>query len=586
MKRMLSWVASLLLMWLWLPWHAAAQSSIDTLSFRLTGNNEGEVALLHWADLGSGISYDVYRHLPQEEGFQLLLTTDTVEVSDTIARSVCHDTVAYYVSAWRGDTFYLSNRIAMFFSDPNPTAACTLGLASVECVTQQLRLTWQPSPDGDVMGYVVHKGTNGSHQGSLWQPYDTVWGRENTSYLCHGLDLTAIHAFRLFAFDSCFQASPLTSPYQNMVMNATVAACSRHLDVQWTSYINMPSEVAAYEVLLQVDGGAWQTIATHTIHQPQQCSYELPAEAGAVRVAVRAVSGSGVDTAWSNMASLQLSGSSGIGYMTIDKATVSGDNGAVVLLAHVDSTYLTESYALYRAAPGASWTRCALLPFTGSGTLHYADRSASPSTTAYRYRIGVTDSCHNGETFSNEANNVLLVLDGDSSGDETVRLHWSSYDGWDEAASYELLRRSEGDSVWHSLGYGTGHDYTDDLTLIGNMEGALLYKVVAHGPDTLQSNTVRYAAEARVWVPNAFTPLRQPNALFCIQGRNIAAEGYELFLFSRTGQQLFHTTNRADCWDGTLLGKPLPQGAYVYLLTYRDAAGHTHHTTGTVLLLP
>lgn len=574
-----------ILLFLLLPAVAVSQQNTDTISFRLTANNENGVALLHWSDLGAGVSYDVYRHLPQETSFQLLLSTDTVEIYDTIARSVCHDTVIYYVTAWKHDTFCLSNRMSLFFDDPNPTTGCRLGLASVDRVSQRLVLTWQPSPDEDVMGYVIHKGTNGSRQGSLWMAYDTVYGKNNTRYVCSGLNLAEINAFRIYAFDSCFQASPLTSPYQNIVLHAEVPECSRQLSLRWTSYINMPSEVATYEVLVQQDEEAWQTIAVRNIHQTLDYSYELSAACRQAKVVVCAVSADLSDTAWSNMVTLQLKSEGSIGYLSLDKVSVADNNQVALLTASADSTFLVDAYSLYRHADGGEWALCARLPFTGRGVLHYADHTAAPSSVRYSYRLGVADGCRNGETFSNTADNILLQMSTAADNENMVHLEWNDYSGWNGGVRYELLRRKESDTQWQSLGSMTAHSCDDDLSALGNLSEALLYKVVAHGADTLQSNSVRYAREVRLWIPNAFTPTAETNALFCIQNSFLGAEGYELFIFTRTGQQIYHTTRVADCWDGRLNGELLPQGAYVYLVNYRDAQGKIQSVKGTVLLL-
>ncbi len=564
---------------------AWGQTNYDTLPFRLTADAVGDTAKLRWAELGSGVLYDIHRLLPQEEIFQLLQSTETVVYNDVVSRSVCRDTVKYYVSAWLGDTLYISNTMALFFEDPNPTSSCELQLASVDRETQQLELSWTPCPDEDAMGYVIHKGTNGSRQGSMWRPYDTVWGKEATHYVCHNLDLTQVHAFRIFAFDSCFQASPLTDPYQNIALKTELPECSRELHLSWTSYINMPDELSHYDVLLQIDGGEWSTLTTRNTHQTQWYDYTLPVDCREASLVVRAVSVGGLDTAWSNISTVTLQAIGAIGYLSIDKATVSDDNSAVILKATVDSTFVTEGYNLYRRQGGDDWSFVAMLPYTGEGTVSYADRAATPGSIEYFYRMGVPDACMGMESYSQEANNVLLTAASAMGNDELVQLAWTAFVPWSSTVQYRLLRKREGSEQWKLLAQTSNRSYIDDLSLSDSIGGAWLYKVVVHGIDTLQSNTVRYAAEVSLWLPNAIVPQQEENSRFCVMGKHINPNGYELYIYNRLGQQLYHSTDPADCWDGTHQGLPVPQAAYMYLLKYRDDEGKECVKKGTVTVL-
>ncbi len=561
------------------------QTTFDTMPFRLSAAAEGDSALLRWADLGSGVLYDIYRLMPGEEDFQPIASTDTVAYADVVSRSVCRDTVKYYVSAWWGDTLYMSNRMALVFEDPNPTSSCELELASVDRALQQLVLTWKACPDEDAMGYVIHKGTNGSRQGSLWRPYDTVYGRETTRYVCEGLDLREINAFRIFAFDSCFQASPLTAPYQNMALNAEVPECSRELHFAWSSYINMPGEVGHYDVLLQMDGGEWTTLTTRNTHQPQWGDYTLPAACGEANLLVRAISTDGSDTAWSNMATVTLQTIGSIDYLSIYKVSVSDDNSIVRLAAAVDSTFVTGGYNLYRRQEGDAWSLVGTIPYTGAGIVHYTDCTASPSSVEYYYRLGVPDVCMGVESYSEEANNVLLTVAPSPDNEEMVQIAWTPFFLMDDFEGYWLLRKRESEAEWQNLGQTDTRFYIDDISLSDSIGGAWLYKVIAHGHDTMQSNTVCYAPEVSIWLPNAIVLQQEGNDRFCVKGRHVNPNGYELYIYNRLGQQLYHSTNPANCWDGMLNGAAVPQGSYVYLLKYCDGEGKVCSKKGTVTVL-
>lgn len=558
-----------------------SQTATDTITFRLSANNENNVALLRWEDLGDGVYYDVYRRLPMQEDYRLLVTTDTILYADTIARSVCHDTVSYRIKAWVGETFCQSNRMLLFFHDEEPTRSCTLRTVTVDTATQRMVLSWNLSPDDDIMGYVIHKGTNGSGPGSRWLAYDTVWGKESNEYLCPQLDLSVVHAFRLFAFDSCFQGSPLTPPYQNISLRAMVPECSRQLTARWTPYINMPNSLASYELLLNIDGTGWQQKAIKTPGDTLYCNTALPNAAQNVKVLVRAISGDMQDTVYSNIVNIPLSNAGVIGYLRLNDVSVSDDNSAIVLKGSVDSTFQAQGYNLYRNSD-AGWQRCTMLPYQGTGTLFYKDVRVNPAVAGYLYRLGVPDGCGSNESYSNEMSSMFLRIA--TSDDRLLQLSWNA-PAEGIGATYQVLRRKEGSASWQLLGSTGNTTYTDDISLLGNLSEALYYRVALIDDDTMQSNFVRYAQEVRIYAPNAFTPSREDNNRFCVSCCFLPPDSYEMYIYSRQGQQLFSSTDMYECWDGTLGGEPVPQGVYVWLIKYRDADGWEAAQKGTVLLL-
>lgn len=85
--------------------------------------------------------------------------------------------------------------------------------------------------------------------------------------------------------------------------------------------------------------------------------------------------------------------------------------------------------------------------------------------------------------------------------------------------------------------------------------------------------------------PNVFTPNGEANNLFRPVLTGVTE--YELWLYDRRGQLVYHTDRPSKGWDGTNGGTPCPQGAYVYVIRYRDEITPTgfQTLTGTVTLL-
>ncbi len=89
---------------------------------------------------------------------------------------------------------------------------------------------------------------------------------------------------------------------------------------------------------------------------------------------------------------------------------------------------------------------------------------------------------------------------------------------------------------------------------------------------------------ASVWVPNAFTPNADlKNDVFLVQASFITY--YEIMVYARNGNIVFHSKNIANSWDGSLLGDKLTDDTYVYVIIYRDTKGEEFKKYGHVTVL-
>ena len=88
-----------------------------------------------------------------------------------------------------------------------------------------------------------------------------------------------------------------------------------------------------------------------------------------------------------------------------------------------------------------------------------------------------------------------------------------------------------------------------------------------------------------LWIPTAFTPNGDGlNDEFLVQAP-AEINHYECTIYDRSRGILFRTTNIRQGWDGSFNGKPLPFGAYSYIITYFDEAGVKHVEKGQITLI-
>lgn len=229
---------------------SAAPLTAQSIAFTHAVVVGSHVGHLSWNHCSGVTTYRLHRQLPDQTDFIPIASLTDTFYSDTLHRTLCGDTVSYFVEGFTETATIQSSPEGLFFQDNNPTAPCALRLCSVDTALSRIRLSWYPSPDTDVMGYYICMG-------SPCRDYDTVWGRLNTSYLCPETltDSTSIeYCFRILAFDSCFQASPLTPYYHNPHLTMQTDTCSRQVHCVWNRYVNMPDSVKGYTVHYLLDG--------------------------------------------------------------------------------------------------------------------------------------------------------------------------------------------------------------------------------------------------------------------------------------------------------------------------------------------
>lgn len=90
-----------------------------------------------------------------------------------------------------------------------------------------------------------------------------------------------------------------------------------------------------------------------------------------------------------------------------------------------------------------------------------------------------------------------------------------------------------------------------------------------------------------LWIPNAFTPNAPQNNTFRFFS-TLTVLQFDLWVYNRLGQLVFHGTDFERGWDGNSAdGTPCPQGAYAYRYSYSESStpDRLHEGQGTVTLI-
>jgi len=86
-------------------------------------------------------------------------------------------------------------------------------------------------------------------------------------------------------------------------------------------------------------------------------------------------------------------------------------------------------------------------------------------------------------------------------------------------------------------------------------------------------------------LPSAFTP-NNDGKNDCYRAKNWGyVTDFELSIFNRWGERVFHTSNPTQCWDGTYKGIPQKSDVYVYIVKAKSLCESSVFRKGTLALI-
>jgi gliding motility-associated-like protein len=103
------------------------------------------------------------------------------------------------------------------------------------------------------------------------------------------------------------------------------------------------------------------------------------------------------------------------------------------------------------------------------------------------------------------------------------------------------------------------------------------------GTDSIRIETKD--CDAILIFPNAFTPNQDGiNDVFRLKYPGYVSD-YQLQIFNRWGQIIYHTSDPYGQWDGMLGGEKVPTGSYIWVVRFTDRTGKKQALNGSVLLI-
>ena len=265
-------------------------------------------------------------------------------------------------------------------------ALCSGWLASVDENTQQIVLSWHPSPDSSAWGYHICTGTP-------CIDYDTVYGRMDTSYVCADHSPLEQHTYGLFVFDSNFNPSALTPHFGNMVLTAEVPECETTVEASWTPYVGMPEGRPRYTLWVRLEPFDADYDQYYTTSDSTALSYTFEMPESVTRAWLKVTAdGEGGLRSLSNVISVERRTVERASFIEISHVEYDSINTNVLIDCHLDNSFNADYYTVYRSIDGN--------PIHPIGTFstplesyRFTDRNINPFDSLHCYWVGVNDAC-------------------------------------------------------------------------------------------------------------------------------------------------------------------------------------------------
>jgi gliding motility-associated-like protein len=561
------------------------------------------IAFLEWSGGSASATYRIQRELPAGTGNWVTISTVSgLTYNDTI--TVCGDDLSYRVELDAPSGICGSNVVTDFFSDQVNDDRMVMD--SVTVINGQAVISWIPSTTGDIVEYSILKFTPGTG----WVPIDVLPAASLSlpyTYLLSDAENQS-EMFKVVSIDSCGNQSSdlIVDAHRTIHLRYFNSACQNLTRLDWNSYIGWPGGVRDYLVLAQVtDFNGGITVDTLAINAPNDTSYEHTTMISGYSYCYTIVArdSSGLLTSSSNNFCINALVTTPSEFLYLASASVLPDGGAEIT-GFIDGASDVKFVRIERAENIIGpYELVAALPNPGPPfRFQFSDFNARTADFSYYYRLVAVDSCDAVDTTSNIARTILTKVR--KNGNMTNTVYWNHYEGFGGGVqNYALYRSVDGSTRFELVTdqiAATDTAFLDDIRAFGDGKGEFCYYVMAReglNPDGfLQTNGDAFTAlsnpfctshDVKIFIPNAFNPNSDIPENTVWRPRNIFSQPgtYELRVFDRWGNEVFHTDDPKNGWDGNIRGQQAPMGVYVFFVKYKSKEDFAKEERGSFTLI-
>jgi gliding motility-associated-like protein len=436
-----------------------------------------------------------------------------------------------------------------------------------DTTNQNLILTWKKPRERDLQGIIIYKEIN-----NLSNTLDTVLKLNNlidTFYRINTPTTNSISNYRIAAFDYCFstpprfQTSAQSKSFFTTILNYEYDICTNDMKITWNESITN-DEINNYRIHLN-SKNKWQIIDStknpfYSIKLEKFENYKVTIEA-VTKIGHRYFSNN----------CLIFSKSPTLPKISYTKYTSVNDDH--IEINHcISPTTGVKQIALFKLNNQNQFIEIQKVDANKSEII-FNDFDVNTLKKTYSYFIQEIDSCNNYTKIHLLQKTILLEENLKNEDSLSMSLLFDNFKGFFGGTNKCQIFKSI-----DNINYEIIADFFTDSTNIFNykienidtFEGKICFKTscleninIYNSQSTSYSNPLCFYFNSRIFIPNAFTP-NGANPTFKPIISISKIESYEINIFNRWGQPVFHSKNINEGWNGKYGNEDSPNGLYIY----------------------
>lgn len=555
---------------------------------------DGEgVAKLYWNNVLEDNESVINKKYPNQAWSIFHSPAAGILTYNDIIINICIDTLGYQIQQTVNGCLSVSNKVIKGFVNEAPPSSPKITLVTVDQDQKLARIEWEKPPEIDIEGYQVFYLRGGDLLVDSVKDVNQLYFDHTTSEVYES-SIT----YQVEAYDNCKNvlvngkyesnsSSPDELNHHSIFLSYQRPACAKYIEFNWNNYINWMPDVSDYYLMIEnEDSGELDSIRfdpglTNYSYQLNSLPFNIN-----YRFWIKATNGT-FSSISNDIKYLFLENENPSAPYVLTFDTRNEDNWLIdgyVENANNASTYILQLFANQWITVKAS---------EASESTFFFQLSPNFIDSIGTFRVGAINTCRTDTVFSNVFNNIHL------SGRANIlevrnELEWNFFTAWDVTPQeYQLLKQDMYTSQYQLIEslVSTETNYYDNLVEQMNMPGSFCYYIIAKEKPSnypiqglVYSNIVCVNQPHQIYIPNAFT-VNGLNPIFKVKGVFLDFTQFEFQVVDRWGKTMFSTNDINEGWDGTTQGSSVPQGLYIYSVSYRDAKGAYYFKAGTVTLL-
>ncbi|MFN0033057.1 MAG: gliding motility-associated C-terminal domain-containing protein [Flavobacteriales bacterium] len=571
-------------------------------------------ALLNWDDpleadnsnVPAASEYHIYMEYPAGVWTEILTMPYGVDVAN-YEITFCNEFLNFQVElVVPGLCNFIGNIDGDVFQDFLPPATPVVSSVSVNHITNDVELTWEVNSSSDTQAYIVYECENPG-----LSILDTLLGIANTQFVDQLANpSTAAECYLVAAFDTCYSGippSPNTSPTTSnchcsiYLPSISYAICDDDISFLWTPYEGWPDGVDMYiihhvfvaDLLPPPTDAMFSAIDTVAGDVLNYTHLAIPLNGYNVYY-IEAVGNFTNYRSISNLQSVYTPYPVDPAYIYLADVSVTAHN-EIAVTVEVEPTIDVFDFTLEKFdVNGDNWDEVITESSSNSTTVTLYDYDVETDVFPFTYRIYAGNTC--GDLTDTTNLGISILQQGFASTAQVKNiLTWTPYGNWENGVQAYRVHRTIGDTgpdeVIAELSPSV-FTYEDDVAVLLYTEGKFCYTIEAvEVPSTLlgishssYSNELCLSQEPKVWIPNAFV-VDGFNETFRPVISFADFENYHMYIYTRWGDMIYHTTDINAPWNGTYEGTLVQEGEYAYFITVEDGKGRPFEYAGHVIML-